>query len=216
MRHQPLALALVLATVISGGATANMLSNGSLTGPIFNGGVPSGWLVLAHTPDTMDETHNVGVTSVPFQSIPSGPSPDGGTWVGIARDGEYVESFGQTVTGLASGATYELSWFAGNFGAATGPNYIGTNAFEVLIDGTPIGSGSPLASSSSWSSESLSFVAPAASLQLAFRLRNDTRSYLSIDGITLQAAATVTTPEPTSLGLLVAGLLGLAGLRRRR
>ena len=52
-----------------------ILTNGSLTGPITNGGVPSGWTTLAGSPDTMDENNNVGGA---FGGFDDCGSPSGG------------------------------------------------------------------------------------------------------------------------------------------
>lgn len=200
---------------LSGTASANLITNGSLTGRIANGGVPSGWTLLAGSPDTMDKNHNVGVTSTPFGVIPSGPSPDGGTWVGFASSGSFYESFGQTVTGLSVGTSYDIFWYAGNFGANEGGGYLGSNAIGVSIDGLAIGAGALLSLGSDWFAQSLSFTATSTSADLSFRLLNTTGSYLSIDGISLEASGGNSVPEPATLMLLSLGLLGL-GLQRAK
>lgn len=211
------ALALtVVAATLSQVAHANLLTNGSLTGPIANAAVPSGWSVTNGSPDTMDQDHNVGITNVPFVAAPVGPSPDGGTWVGFGRADGLVESFAQTVSGLVIGNTYTLSWYGGNFGAIVGacPTYCGANAIEALIDGTSIGDGGLLTPDRNWFTQSLQFVASASSVDLEFRLRDNAASYLSIDGISLDGDTTPV-PEPAVLGLLSLSLLGLAVARRR-
>jgi hypothetical protein len=203
------------------------ITNGSLTGPIANGGVPTGWTILAGSPDTMDENNNVG-GSTPFGIDPSGPSPDGGTWLGFATgSGGFREIFGQTVTGLTVGEEYEISWYAGNFGARTGPGYTDQNSILVSLDGSSIGSGGVLPLASNWVSESVSFTATATSHDLSFGLTNEVNSYLSIDGISLMAASEPPpTPEPRpaqpvpSLSewalIVLTILLGFVGLYRLR
>jgi hypothetical protein len=171
------------------------ITNGSLTGPIDNGGVPPDWILLAQSPDTMDENNNVGIPSgAPFGIAPSGPSPDGGTWVGFAADGNFREIFGQTVTGLAIGAQYEISWYAGNFGALS---YVAPNAINVSVDGSSIGSGGVLQLASSWTAESVFFTATATSHDLSFGLLNADKAYLSIDGISLTVAGPPPPPAST-------------------
>ena len=191
-------------------AQAATITNGSLTGPIANYGVPSGWVIVAGSPDTMDENHNVGTTGVPFQSAPSGPSPDGGTWVGIGRADSFIETFGQTVTGFSVGTQYVLSWYQGNFGAIVSPpHYVLDNAIQVLIDGSPTGAGSVIPSGPDWSTDSIVFTATSVSHQIDFTLLNPDPAYISIDGIALSVV-----PEPATLSLLALG--GLALISRRR
>ena len=212
----PLVLLVLGLSAAPFGASAALITNGSLTGPIVNNGVPTGWTIFSGSPDTMDENNNVGTTGVPFVVAPVGPSPDGGTWVGFGRDSDsLVESFGQTVAGLSVGTTYSLSWYAGNFGAIVGscPFYCNANAIEVLIDGVSVGTGGVLSSDRTWIAESVLFTATAASHVLGFRLASATPSYLSIDGIALDVNGA---PEPGTLALLGLGLAGLAATRRRR
>lgn len=193
---------------------APLLLNGSLTGPIANAGVPTGWSVTTPSPDTMDATHNVGVNDggTTFSATPSA-TPDGGTWVGFAREGTFIESFGQTVSGFTVGAMYSMAWYHGNFGYNLG--YTGTNAISLLINGVSVGDGGALALGSAWVNESVSFVASATSLRFDFQLRDTARSYHSIDGIRLTDVVTGV-PEPMSLALVGVGLLGVALTRKRK
>src|SRR5262249_32803049 len=136
------------------------LVNGSLTGPVANGAVPAGWSIIAGSPDTMDLAHNVGVSGVLYYATPSGPSPDGGTWVGFGRDissAGFTEIFGQSVSGFQVGQSYSLSWYEGNFGAQTGSGYFATNRIAVTLNGTLAGSGSLLGLSSAWLSDGFVF-----------------------------------------------------------
>ncbi|HWA25064.1 MAG TPA: VPDSG-CTERM sorting domain-containing protein [Lacunisphaera sp.] len=186
--------------------------NGSLTGPIANTLPPPGWSTIAGTPDTMDAAHNVGVTYVGYGATPSGPSPDGGTWVGFANgQGGYKEIFGQMVSGFTVGQAYQISWYQGNFGADVG--YIGTNSIAVTVGGVYVGSGDTLGLSSNWYSDSVTFVASAANLQINFGLTDDVSAYLSIDGISLSAA---NAPDSgATIALLGVAGLALAGMRRK-
>lgn len=190
-------------------------TNGSLTGPIANAGVPLGWTTIAGSPDTMDAAHNVGVTGVPYGVAPSGASPDGGTWIGFANgSGGYQEIFGQFLTGFTVGETYQLNWYQANFGAHAGAGYLGSNSIAVTIGGVYAGSGDLLGLSSQWYAESLSFVAASTSLQINFGLTDDVNAYLSIDGISLSQPSVGVSDSGATVALLGLACLSLAGIRR--
>lgn len=199
----------------SAALAAPTILNGSLTGPIANNGVPAGWNIVNGSPDTMDQTANVGVPGSVGAAFVAGPtaSNDGGTWVGIGRDGNFIETFGQLVGGFTVGAQYTLFWEHANFGVGSGLNYTGDNEIEVLLDGVSIGSGPVLGLDRLWHDESITFTATAASHRIDFQLGGLARSYHSIDGIGIRDAGQV--PEPLSLSLVGLGLLGLAATRRR-
>jgi hypothetical protein len=212
---------------VSSVSAQEFITNGSLTGPISNAGVPPDWVIYSPSPDTMDENNNVGVPlpGAPFGVTPSGPSADGGTWVGFGSiGGDAREIFGQIVTGLTIGEEYELSWYAGNFGAESGSSYTATNAIEVYLDGSPFTSGELLTLSSSWVTQSIFFTATATSHQLSFGVLNDDLAYLSIDGISLFAsgppippAALVPVPTLSQWALiLLSMLLGLMAFANRK
>lgn len=211
-------LGLCLSILLFAGASyaAPILTNGSLTGAIANGNVPTGWSVTSETPDTMDQNNNVGVNGLGgFGATPS-PSPDGGTWVGLGRNIGFIETFGQTITGFSVGTTYNLSWYHANFGYEFGsPPYTGTNAIEVLLGGVSIGSGALLSLGTAWIDETISFTATSSSQRIDFRLLNDTKSYNSIDGIRLSEVTNGTVPEPATIALLSFGLAGLGYSRKK-
>jgi hypothetical protein len=220
MKIRTLQLAAVAAFIALGQSLIAVpaLINGSLTGPIANGGVPTGWSILAGSPDTMDENNNVG-GNTPFGVTPSGPSLDGGTWIGFANgSGNFAEIFGQMVSGFTVGATYDLRWYEGNFGALTGPSYLAANSIAVTVGGSYVGSGSLLSLSPNWSSDSLTFVAGAPNLQINFGLTiPNVDSYLSIDGISLREVGTQV-PDQGGTAMLLCfgfGLIALLGTTKK-
>lgn len=196
----------------------SLVVNGSLNGSIANMDVPVGWTVLAGTPDTMDPTSNVGVSGWLSFGVAPTASPDGGTWVGLGINGSYIESFGQSLSGLTVGQTYTVSWQAANFGINNQANsYLGSNAIGVMLDGASIGQGSTLSLSSNWSTQSLTFVATSASQLLSFSLASTEKAYLGIDGISVTAGGVApAVPEPSTWALMAIGLIGMGAMRRRQ
>lgn len=196
----------------------SLVVNGSLNGSIANMDVPTGWTVLAGTPDTLDPTSNVGVSGWLSFGVAPTVSPDGGTWVGLGIDGSYIEQFGQTLKGLTVGQTYTVSWQAANFGVNNHDNsYLGSNAIGVLLDGANIGKGATLGLSSTWSTQSLTFVAASASQMLSFRLANSDKAYMGIDGISVKIGGlTPAVPEPSTWALMAFGALAVGAMRRRQ
>lgn len=212
-QFKPVVIALVSAGFAVAGSVAQAgVVNGSLTGPISNGGVPPGWSVLTGSPDTMDANNNVGVSGLlDFGAAPSA-TPDGGTWVGIGAGVGFIETFGQTVGGLTAGTTYTIAWYAGNFGYSPGTfGYINPNAINALVNGVSVGTGATLSLGSNWFLETATFTAISSSANLEFQLATDARSYMSIDGISVTAV-----PEPETYVLMLGGLAVLGTAFRRR
>ncbi len=199
----------VLALTVSAGAANAGLINGSLTGSVGSSSVPTGWSINSISPDTTSSA------SQPFGfNVNPGDSPDGGTWVGLARNTSVFESFGQTVTDFTIGNTYNLSWYGVNTGCCAG----GFNAAaEILfdLDGSTMFTGATHSQDGVWYQDSYSFTATSTSHRLDFRLTTGANAYLGIDGISLsQTDASV--PTPATLALFGLGLAGLGWSRRKK
>jgi hypothetical protein len=141
-------------------------------------------------------------------------SPDGDSFVAI--DSAFQDAaLQQTVTGLTVGTTYELSFF---WGAAQQYTFNGatTDKFQVSF-GSQTQTTSiislPSHGFSGWVPQSFTFTADSTSDVLSFfaiGTPSGVPPFAVLDGVDLE-----TVPEPASLGVLAAGLLGLLVLRRK-
>lgn len=192
---------------------AELANNGSLTAPTTTGeaGTPAEWTAVG-SPDLKSTNPETGKFT--FHITPTGPSPDGGTWLSLysssPSSGEGIKQQMSTV----AGTTYLVSFYTGAFGI----NYPPTNTYsrgsgyiEVYegtsgSTGTLIHTSNLLSLSSAWSTESFSFTASANNSYIYFVARYfslpgaDTAStYLSIDGISVQDNPASISPSSQSL-----------------
>jgi len=211
-------ISIVTAGVLAPLASGQAIVNGSMTGAVGGGIVPSPWFLWNKTPDTVNE-------SGPFNNGPTdwNLSPDGGTFVRAGGDeGVNAEAFAQNVTGYTAGLTYSVGFWQSNIGHVHGSTgeWIGQDGYwEVLVDGSLVGTSPALSKpaletdGNVWSYASVSFVAPASGVEITFRAVATTgaglNAYMGIDG-----ASTRLVPAPGAGGLLA--LAGLFATRRRR
>ena len=213
------ALSAALLALPASGASAVTITNGSLSGPIGIDTLLASWFGIAGSPDTNDIDNNIGGSSI-FAVNPD-PSPDGGTWVAITRNEvtDFTEAFAQFVAGFTVGATYELSWYVGNFGAGSlgGPNSSDDpNAVEVLLSDVSVGSGAVRPVGSGWFLQSITFVPTEANHQIAFRpLMESGHSYISIDGVSIAEVQPSVVPLRAPILFLASGFLALAAVKRK-
>jgi hypothetical protein len=259
-----LALAALVMAGFSAPAQANMVSNGSFssfsgssgscpgaqTQQVTNSNL-SGW-----TPETTNNydfvlnSNNYGSfansTNGGFNSCIGlqqsiGASPDGGNF--FASDASYLNpgpyTIATTITGLVSGATYNLSFYMGA-GQQTGftgstddwwtvglTNTAGVGASQTTGDidmtdpnncgfhGSHGGCGVGF---SGWVAETMQFVAGGMSQVLWFMGGSTAASgqppFVLLDGVNLTMVNNVTpVPEPPAYAMLMAGLLALLGVR---
>jgi hypothetical protein len=193
-----------------------VIANGDLTGPVAISDVPPGWFTWQQTPDTADALGPFNNTPTPWTA-----SPNGGTFVragGVSYAGG-SEAIGQHVAGFTPGVSYTIDFYQTNLGFKNTSlgTWIGSDGFwELMIDGVLAGASSPLTKPAAeadpivWFADSITFVAPAASLEIALVSRSGEvlAAYMGIDGVTIREV-------PTPGVLCVLGV-GLAGVRRRR
>ena len=197
-----------------------VIANSSLTGPPTVSVAPPSWFEWQKTPDTVDASGPFNNTGVPWVL-----SPDGGTFV-RAGGSTFVnsEAIGQVVSGFTPGASYNVTFFQTNLGfehPSTGAWNGEDGYWELVIDGVSSDTASVLTKPTTstdpivWSSDSMSFIAPGATVEIALVSRSVLASglaaYMGIDNVQVHGSVI---PEPSSL--VSAGILLLLGAIHRR
>ena len=158
----------------------------------------------------------------------AGPQCCGGTNTALAGDGKQFVTLGggfgpsgsaawsQTITGLLSGQAYTVNFLM----AAEGE----TSTQQLTVGFT---SGSSTASETftslatntefwqNWGPNVYNFVPTATSATLQFSVLNQPFD-VGLDGVSIALADGHTVPEPTTLGLLGLGVVGVGFVRRKR
>lgn len=185
----------VLALCTTGLAYAdnnNLVTNGG-----FETGDFTGWSVTG-------DTTFAGVCDV--TTCPGGFAPYEGNYAG------YFGAVGDTVSisqliPTTPGDTYSLSFYLANPVGGT-PNYFG------VTFGSSTFSFSNFGVAFSWQEFTLTTVATSNETPLQFTFRNDP-GYWFLDNVNVQQSGG-TIPEPSTLALFGSGVLGLAGIVRRK
>jgi hypothetical protein len=228
---------------ITGGSQSFRFGNTLSWGTVSNGESLSGWTIssptgwnwgLVFTPGSANAVYdNNGHTVTLYNQSNSGngfnmKSPAGGNFVAIdAGQGYGGETLSQTVSGLVTGKSYQLSfaWAAAQESDGTGTT---TQGFQVSLgnstQATPTASIGQ-AGFSGWFNQTFTFVATGASELLSFVTDNNNSA---VPPLTLLANVSLTqlasgsgsqsnpVPEPASLLVFSMGIAGLAAVRRRK
>jgi hypothetical protein len=188
-----ISLVLALFAFSTAAFAQNLVQNGG-----FETGDFSDWTLSG-------DTTLIGVCSI--STCPGGYMPYDGTY------SAYFGPVGDTATisqmiPTTPGDTLTLSFYLANPDGGT-PNYfgvsLGTTSFSLTNFGVAF----------NWQEFTLSTVATSDETQLSFTFRNDP-AYWFLDDVSVTQGASGTVPEPGTLVLFGSGLLGMAGVVRRK
>ena len=173
-------------------ADSNLVTNGS-----FETGDFTGWTVSG-------DTGFIGVCSV--DTCPGGFAPEDGTYAA------YFGPVGDTATisqmiPTTPGQDYTLSFYLAAPSNGT-PNFFSVTFGSTIFSLTNFGA------SFGWQQFLITTQATSTQTPLTFTFRNDP-SYWFLDNVTV-TQGTQTVPEPSTLMMFGSGLLGIAGIARRK
>lgn len=193
-------IALFIAAFLFGTAVsqAQTVTNGSFTGMTGNSVTPPGWTnVTGFNPGSgLGSWPSVDVLDINFTAyannsgVAVSPSPDGGTWTGLSSIPPNIENeaIEQVVSGFTVGTTYELSFYAANFG---GTPFIDPGVVTGYVNGTPVAVSPTLnLVANVWTYVSGTFVASATSMTVQIDVIHNTGDsgvggYYDVDGVTI-------------------------------
>jgi hypothetical protein len=188
--------------IVCGGAYAYQSSGGNCSGPLvpqqdFNGAPGIGWTFAVGSGN--------GLTAPGTAFNP----PTNISYVAAAFLQGNGNSVSQSIPGFVAGNEYELSFYLGSR-FFSGP-YDGDQTVQALIDGTVIGTWA-LTSFTPFTLETADFVVAGGG--------NHTLEFVGVNAGDHTAFITNTTidpvPEPSTLLMLGSGIVGLAGVVRRK
>jgi len=194
-------IAITLALGSYGNAqAANLVVNGDFTMP----GAGGGWLSQASIPGWASENGDsieVGNAEV------YGASCYASTCQVLEANANRFGSISQTVSGLATGASYKLGW------AYAGRNGGGAQSLDVFVNGSKVAQNSSIGSFTGWQDNILRFTATAPTAKIMFN-SNDIGGNQSYGNLVTNVSLAAV-PEPATWAMLIIGF-GMVGYASRR
>jgi hypothetical protein len=198
-------------SIVNGSFETPLVPNGSFTNFLTGSTTITGWTVVG--PEVSIVSTNYASFGFTF------PAQDGKQWLDLTGDvSNAVEGVKQTFA-TTPGTTYNLSYFVGNQVDPGGP-WGTTSTVDVLVNGTLIqtatnsmGAGGTV---QVWEQFTTSFLATSSSTTLEF-LNEDPPADNSngLDNVVVTPGSVVSTPEPSTLLLLLAAVCALVFYRAR-
>ena len=214
--------AVLILVFAASAARANSIVNGSFETPLVPNGIftnfitgstgITGWTVVG--PEVSIVSTNYVALGFTF------PAEDGTQWLDLTGDGtNSVEGVTQTLA-TTPGTAYDLSYFVGNQ-VNPGGIWGTTSTVNVMVDGvliqTAVNSMGAGGTTQVWEQFTTSFLATSSSTTLEF-LNGDPRNDNSngLDNVVVTPGSVVSTPEPSTLLLLILAAVCALGFYRVR